>query len=130
MPHRCVRCSKIHDDGSAQILKGCDCGCKLFFFIKKSALEKKEEPKLDLSEKEKDQIENDVCDIIGMNKEDLEHPVILDLETVNILQPGKFEVDLVRLFNKKNPLVYKLEDGKYMIDLAESFKREKEKKEE
>jgi predicted nucleic acid-binding Zn-ribbon protein len=32
--------------------------------------------------------------------------------------------------NKEKPLVYKLEEGKYMIDVAESFKRNKEAKEE
>jgi len=132
MPHQCVRCNKIFDDGSDQILKGCDCGGKFFFFIKKSALEKrqKEVEQVKLSEEEKDQIENDACDIIGVNKDELDHTVILDLETIRILQPGKFEVDIVKLFNKKNPLVYKLEEGKYMIDVAESFKREKEVKEE
>jgi len=48
---------------------------------------------------------------------------VLDIESVRVLKPGKFEIDLVHLFNKKNPLVYKLEEGKYIIDIAETFKR-------
>ena len=31
----------------------------------------------------------------------------------------------IHLFKKKQPLIYKLEDGKYMIDLVESFKKMK-----
>jgi uncharacterized protein len=40
MPHKCVRCGKLIDDGSREILSGCgSCGGKLFFFIKKARLE-------------------------------------------------------------------------------------------
>lgn len=42
------------------------------------------------------------------------------------MKPGKFELDLVHLFNKDNPLIYKLGEGKYVIDLAETFKRKNE----
>ena len=122
MPHQCVKCNKIYDDGSTDILKGCECGGKFFFFIKKEALKNKKKQVV-LNKEEREQIENDACEIIGVNKDELEHPIVLDLETIHILQPGKFEVDIVKLFNKNNPLVYKLEEGKYMIDLAESFKR-------
>ncbi len=119
MPHQCVRCSKIYDDGAKEILKGCSCGAKLFFFIKKSAMEKKQK-ELELSDKEKIQIEKDVYDLLGS---DIDHdkPIVLDIESINIIKPGKYEIDLINLFNK-NPLVYKLEEGKYMIDLAESFR--------
>ena len=43
MPHQCVRCSTMYEDGSAEILKGCSCGGKLFFYIKKERLEKDKE---------------------------------------------------------------------------------------
>ena len=39
MPHQCVRCNTFYDDGASEILKGCKCGGKLFFFIKKDKLE-------------------------------------------------------------------------------------------
>jgi len=65
---------------------------------------------------------------MGVQKKE-EAPIVLDLESIKIRKPGKFELDLVNLFNKKQPLVYKLEEGKYVIDLAESFIREKESKE-
>ncbi|MFC1696833.1 Zn-ribbon domain-containing protein [Nanoarchaeota archaeon] len=120
MPHQCVRCGIMYNDTSIEIIEGCPCGAKLFFYIKKKALEKQEElPQL--SKKEKVQIEKDVLDIIGQEEPD--KPVILDIESIKIIKPGKFELDLVQLFNKKQPLVYKLEDGKYVIDIAESFSK-------
>ena len=51
-----------------------------------------------------------------------EIPVILDLESVRVLRPGKYEIDVVNLFSKKRPLIYKLEEGKYIIDLASTIK--------
>ena len=35
MPHQCLQCGTIFDDGSSQLLKGCpDCGGKRFFYTK------------------------------------------------------------------------------------------------
>ncbi len=77
---------------------------------------------MNLSPKDKSQIESDVYDIIG-SEFDRELPVVLDFESINIISPGKYELDLVNLFKSKQPLIYKLEDGKYMIDLIETFKK-------
>jgi len=115
----------MYDDGAEEILKGCSCGGKLFFFVKKEHLEQGEKA-LNLSKKEKQQIEDDIYDIIGTNI-DRDKPVVLDIESIKILKPGKFELDLVHLFNKKTPLIYKLDEGKYMIDIAESFRKMKDK---
>lgn len=123
MPHQCVRCNTLYDDGSNKILHGCDCGCRLFFFIKKSKLEQAKVMTTQLTVDQKQQIEEDVQDILGHEITEEDQPVVLDLESIRILEPGKFELDLVRLFNKKYPLIYKLEEGKYVIDIAESFKR-------
>lgn len=36
MPHQCLRCGKVFEEGSAQLLKGCPvCGGNRFFFTKK-----------------------------------------------------------------------------------------------
>jgi len=121
MPHQCVRCNTFYEDGSEEILKGCSCGSKLFFYVKQSAIEKSKEMTASLSDEDKIQIEKDVYDLIG-HKDD-EEPVVLDLESIRVIKPGKYELNLVHLF-KKDPLVYKLGDGRYMIDLPETFKKE------
>src|SRR3989338_3520265 len=123
MPHQCVRCNTFYDDGASEILKGCKCGGKLFFFIKKDKLEeaKKMIDEVNLTDKEKTEIEEDVFDLVG-SEIDRDQPVVLDLEAIRVLRAGKYELDLVHLFKGK-PLIFKLEEGKYMIDLVESFKR-------
>jgi predicted nucleic acid-binding Zn-ribbon protein len=42
------------------------------------------------------------------------------LESVKVVKPGKYEIDLVQLF-KGEPVIYRLEEGKYIIDLIKSF---------
>ncbi len=125
MPHQCVRCGKLHDDGDSQLLlKGCGCGSRLWFYVKKDSLEKAKTITTTLTEEQKDQIEEDVKEIIGV--EDTDEAVVLDLESIRITEPGKFELDLVQLFNKEKPVVFKLAEGKYMIDVAETFQRRSE----
>lgn len=128
MPHQCVRCKTFYQDGAKEVLSGCsNCGAKLFFYIKKSRLEeaKKEVEQVELSASERKQIEEDIFDLVG-GEIDRDKPVVLDFESIRILKPGQYELDLVQLF-KGEPLIYKLEEGKYMIDLAQSFRQFKEK---
>ncbi len=125
MPHQCVRCGRIYDDGAPEILKGCSCGGKLFFYIKKEKLEALKKATSKLTSKEKKEIEKDVLELIG--GEQVEEPVVLDFESIRILKPGKYELDLVQLFKKK-PLIYKIGDGKYIIDLATTFEMSRRRK--
>src|SRR3989338_1428398 len=117
--HQCVKCNTFYEDGSATLFKGCEkCGGKFFFFINKKAIEKAKQITQDLTIEQKKEIEEDVLEILGERDDDL--PVVLDLETINILEPGKYELDLVDIFKGK-PLIYRLEEGKYIIDIASSF---------
>lgn len=120
MPHQCVHCGKFYEDASQELLRGCECGSRFFFFFKKP-LEQQEA--IELSTKDKREIEYEVRKIIGKNIDD-EKPVILDMESIRVKKPGKFEIDLVNLFKRK-PLVYKIEEGKYIIDLASTFQIKK-----
>jgi predicted nucleic acid-binding Zn-ribbon protein len=120
MPHQCVRCNTLYPDGAKEILSGCSCGARLFFYIKKEHIQEGKELLSNLSVEEKREIEQDVTELVHLQGDD-DRPVILDLESVRILEPGKYELDLVHLF-KKDPLIIKLEEGKYVIDLAQAFK--------
>jgi len=117
MPHQCVKCSRIIPMGSKELLEGCsDCGGHFFFYIKDEQLQKIKENPIEIPKKEKETIEKDIREMAGITKEDT--PVILDIESVRVTGAGKFEIDLVNLFNKNRPLIYKLEEGKYIIDLS------------
>ncbi len=123
MPHQCVRCGKVYKEVSKELLEGCSCGSRFFFFIKEEQFEKLMKEKavpIELKKEEKERIEKDIREILGIKEE---KPVILDLESVRVLEPGKFEIDLVNLFRKDRPLIFKLEEGKYIIDLASSFEK-------
>lgn len=127
MPHQCVRCGKLYDDGDSSLIqKGCECGSKLWFFVKQESIEQARKITTSLTDEQKTQIEEDVLDIVGAEKED--EAVVLDLESIRVTEPGKFELDLVQLFNKENPVVFKLAEGKYVIDVPETFSRRVELK--
>ncbi|MEK6817704.1 MAG: Zn-ribbon containing protein [Nanoarchaeota archaeon] len=122
MPHQCVKCSRIISIGSKELLNGCEgCGGKFFFYIKQEQLDKiKNTALLEIPEEEKEAVEFDIREMVGIT--DDETPVILDLESIRAVGAGKFEIDVVNLFNKKRPLIYKIEEGKYLIDLATTLK--------
>jgi len=121
MPHQCVHCGKIYPDVSRELIEGCSCGSHFFFYIKEGQLESLKEKKIELESIDKKKVEEEVREIIGLDESSTE-PVILDLESVRVVNPGKFELDVVNLFSKKRPLIYKLEEGKYIIDLATTLK--------
>ena len=119
MAYKCVHCSSTFKDGSEEILKGCsNCNSKFFFYIRNEKLKEIEDRKEDdmhLTSSEKKQVEEDIRDIAGV--EDDEKSVFLDFESIKIIKPGKYLLDIAKLFEADKPKVYQLEDGKYVIDL-------------
>lgn len=130
MPHQCTKCSKIYPDASKELLEGCNCGSRFFYYIRQEKLDElKSETKRvmeELEKADKEQIEKDIRELTGLDKKP-DEPVILDLESIRVLKPGKFEIDIVNLFNKNRPLIYKLGEGKYIIDLVSSLSVDKKK---
>ena len=119
MPHQCVHCSKIIEVGSKEILEGCGkCSGEFFFYIRDEQVEKlreaREVPIPEFDTLDKVRVEEDVRSILKI--EDDEKPVILDLESVRVLNPGQFEIDIVSLMNRR-PIVFKVSEGKYIIDI-------------
>ncbi len=120
MPNKCTHCGKIHPDEADYLLEGCnECGSKFFFYIKEDNLKKAEETVKKLTKTQLKEIESDVREIISNNEKTStkDDAVALDIEAINIKQPGKYEIDLVNLFNQ-SPLIIKLGAGKYKIDLS------------
>ncbi len=100
MRHKCTKCKRVYEENSEEIINGCVCGNNRFFFVKSS--KKRQEQRTDFIEIEDD--EN-------------EEIIILDTETVNIIENGKYEIDISSLLETKVP-VYKYSEGKYSIDLS------------
>lgn len=124
MAYKCVHCSSVYKDDSNEVMNGCsNCKSKFFFYVKEEKLKeilqtKKEEE--GFSAEEKDRMEKDIREIIGLKDEDI--PVFLDFESIKIIKPGKYMIDLPKIFNINKPRVYSLEDGKYIIDLSAAMK--------
>jgi len=117
MPSKCTKCGKIHPDDSNYLLSGCDkCGSKFFFFIREEAAEKLEQAVAELSQKEIKEIEQDIRDIIpeAVKKDET---VVLDLEAIQVIKPGKYRIDVSNLF-EQNPIVIRVGAGKYELDFS------------
>lgn len=125
MANKCTHCGKIHSDDADYLLEGCDkCGSTFFFYIKEDNIEKAEETVKRLSKAQIKEIESDVREIIsndakksGKGDSSKGDAVALDIEAINIKGPGKYEIDLVNLFNQR-PLIIRLGSGRYKIDLS------------
>lgn len=119
MAYKCVHCNQTYSDGAAELTTGCTCGSKFFFYIKNEKLAEIESQRItltNLTTKQKEQMEEDVREIAGIEDEDT--PIFLDLESVTVTSPGKYLIDIQKLLSPDKPRVYKLEDGKYIIDLS------------
>jgi hypothetical protein len=105
MPHRCTKCGKEYADGDVRILSGCECGNNRFLYVprvKREREEQVEEIKEQLSE--------------------------MGIESVKILAPGMYEINLERILERDEIVIALQEDGRYVIHLPSLLKRRKEKK--
>jgi predicted nucleic acid-binding Zn-ribbon protein len=105
MPYRCVHCSEIYEDAAKEVLTGCSsCKSKFFFYIKDEKLKEIENQKSvedELSSKDKEQMEKDVRELVGIKDEEV--PVFLDFESIKIVKPGKYLLDVQKLFAQDKP---------------------------
>lgn len=99
MRHKCTKCKKIYEENAEEIILGCICGNNRFFFVKDNKNKKKQE-----------------LEFIELEDEENEEMIILDTETINIIENGKYEIDINSLLETKVQ-VYKYSEGKYSIDL-------------
>jgi predicted nucleic acid-binding Zn-ribbon protein len=72
MPHQCLKCGLIFEEGSAQLLKGCpDCGGNRFFFTK-DPLDENERNKI--TEKVGKDINTAILELMGEQGKDMGDP--------------------------------------------------------
>ena len=115
MPNKCVGCGKIHPDDADYLLKGCDvCGSKFFLYVPYESIDNEE---VELSKEELKEIEKDIRSIIeDRDKNKKDDVIIMDFESIRVLKPGVYQIDLINLLNQK-PIIIKIGEGKYEIDL-------------
>ena len=128
MPHKCARCSTIFEDNARQLISGCDCGSRVFLYLRADYAGSKEQTIEVLKEKAVDErdlawLDKEFSKKVGPDKK----TISLDIENVLRLDEGKFHLDLARLMSGE-PVVIKASEGVYYIDLQYSMKLKKKQR--
>ncbi|MBK5190469.1 MAG: hypothetical protein JJE19_03115 [Methanosarcinales archaeon] len=108
--HKCLKCGKKFERITEAMLKGCPaCGGKLFLYLKGGE---------DISAAELvDRIEIE-------EREPLEGERI---ESLRILSPGVYELNLDKLLERKEIVLRIKENGTYVVPLPSLFRKKKQK---
>ncbi len=134
MPHKCTRCEGIFKDGAAIILNGCPkCGWNKFLYVKEET-----EPKSETRIKESippaaSRFIKEVDEIIGNQqpeskevKAEPKHDEIGErVESVRIVSPGSYELNLESLLERDEIVMALKEDGTYLVHLPSVFQKKK-----
>jgi len=127
MPHKCTKCGREYKDGSTEILKGCaSCGNKKFLYVKEEELNEDV-----LDEKSIDEIvvesKEEVLEVIEPKKKK-EIEMYDRVETIRIVSPGSYELNLEKMAESDERIVSVGKEGSYIIDLMSMTKDEPKKK--
>jgi len=122
MPHRCVNCGREYRTNECEILKGCrECGGKKFIFVPLVERSREEEPVP--TEGTRDKVQREV------ETQEAELPPGHEpLESIRIVSPGTYELNIEKLANSDERVVgVGKGEGSYLVDLL-SMVRPKKKK--
>jgi hypothetical protein len=127
MPHKCTKCGREYRDGSTEILKGCaSCGNKMFLYVTEDQLNKDV-----LEEKSIEEIagesKEEVLEVIEPKKKK-EVEMYDRVETIRIVAPGSYELNLEKMAESDERIVSVGKEGSYIIDLMSMSKDEPKKK--
>ena len=125
MPHKCTQCGREFEDGSTKILKGCpSCGGKKFLYIREA--ERHDDV---LKEKTIDEIAQETGEEVLEVKPDLrkmeEIEVFERIESIRILGPGSYELNIDKLARSDEVVVGLEKEGKYVVDILSMARKKK-----
>lgn len=156
MPHECLNCGYVFDDGSREMLDGCpDCGGSKFLFTKTKPESKpraepeskseiieatneqntprrfggtfvKGEPEAEVGEPPATQEPgNEIEAAETPDPEELRQELEERFESIKILEPGTYELNLMNLYDKEEKIIALQEDGRYQVSLPSAMKGER-----
>ena len=127
MPHKCTKCGREYPDGSTEILKGCgSCGGKKFLYIKEAEIHKdvlEEKSIEEIAEESKEE----VLEVVAPKKKK-EVEMFDRVETIRILSPGSYEINIEKMAQSDERIVSLGNEGSYIIDLMSMAKEPKKKR--
>ncbi len=121
MPHKCTKCGREYKDGSTEILKGCaSCGGKKFLYVKEGELNKDvlEEKSIEEIAEESHEEVLEVSELKAMKEVEMFDRV----ETIRIVSPGSYELNLEKMAKTDERIVSVGKEGSYVIDLMSMAK--------
>ncbi|CAJ37039.1 Zn-ribbon domain-containing protein [Methanocella arvoryzae] len=149
MPHRCTDCKNIIESGSIDLKMGCPvCGCKKFQYVRPKKVakpastassptvaeyvaqaEKLARAELEASQAARENIEKSVEPTAKPGEKQAEPSPSAPagrqegprIESVRIIEPGTYDINLPVLMNRKE-LVMSKEEGSYFVDLPSALK--------
>ena len=135
MPHKCTRCENIFRDGAAIILNGCPkCGWNKFLYVRDElAADQPGAPK-DVIPPAATQFIKEVDELLGnkpapvvkVSKEEKKKDEIGErVESVRILSPGQYELNLDSIMKRDEIVMALKEDGTYIVHLPSVFQKKK-----
>ena len=124
MPHKCTQCGREFKDGSTKILKGCpSCGGKKFLYGREAGRHDDV-----LEEKSIEEIARDTGEDVLEVREDRkreEIEVFERIESIRILAPGSYELNIEKLARSDEVVVGLEKEGRYMVDILSMARKRK-----
>ena len=121
MPHKCTKCGREYEDGSTEILKGCaSCGNKKFLYVREGDIHDdvlEEKSIHEIAEETKEEI----LEVVEPKKKK-EVEMYDRVETIRIVAPGSYELNLEKMAQGDERIVSVGKEGSYIIDLMSMTK--------
>lgn len=127
MPHKCTKCGREYKDGSTEILKGCaSCGGKKFLYVKEGETNKDVLEEKSIEEIAEESHEEVLEVVEPKTKKEVE--MYDRVETIRIVSPGSYELNLEKMAKSDERIVSVGKEGSYIIDLMSMAKEQPKKK--
>jgi len=138
MPHKCTKCESVFRDGAAIILNGCPkCGWNKFLYVRDDVPAHVEKagthegpipPAASRFIKEVDELlatKPTAPEPVRTKEETKKEEVGERVESVRILSPGSYELNLDSIMKRDEIVMALKEDGTYIVHLPSVFQKKK-----
>lgn len=128
MPHKCTKCGHIFDDGSSSVFTGCpSCGGSKFLYVKpdKSGLASHNKSSEQTAHLSADTPLKEHATLpVGHQGTKVDPSRV---ESIRILGPGSYEINIPALIERKEIVMALKEDGNYVIHMPSAFNKKRAK---
>ncbi|ATZ61307.2 MAG: Zn-ribbon domain-containing protein [Methanosarcinales archaeon Met12] len=124
MPHKCTRCGQTFRDGASEILSGCPtCGWNKFLYVTDRS---EEIARQDVLSEDAEVMDiNELINKVEIEEKPKTHPAPDShrVESIKILCPGSYELNIKSLLDRPEIIMALKEEGTYMVHLPSIFSK-------